>query len=102
MVFAGYYLLTKPKPGTVTGIFYAAESPSAVIDGQVVKEGDTIRGVKVVKDLILLQKPLTSPRPHRSAESVNSVCESHLPPLNFTRDTTLPARASFQQVESSR
>ena len=49
VVFAGYYLSTKPRPGTVTGILYTAESPSAVIDGQVVKEGDTIHGVKVIK-----------------------------------------------------
>jgi len=49
VVFSGYYLLTKGTPGTVTGILYTAESRSAVIDGQVVKEGNTIHGVTVVK-----------------------------------------------------
>lgn len=49
VVFLGYYLLTKAEPGTVTGILYTQESPSAVIDGRVVREGDTIQGVTVLK-----------------------------------------------------
>lgn len=49
VVFSGYHLLTKARPGTVTGILYTVESPSALIDGQIVKEGDIIRGVTVVK-----------------------------------------------------
>ena len=41
----------KPKVthGVITGIVYAEENPSAIIDGRVVHEGDTIHGVKVVK-----------------------------------------------------
>ncbi len=49
VVFSGYHLLTKARPGTVTGILYTVESPSALIDGQIVKKGDIIRGVTVVK-----------------------------------------------------
>lgn len=43
----------KPKPepthGVVTGIVYSADKPSTVIDGKIVREGDTIHDVKVVK-----------------------------------------------------
>jgi len=49
VVFWGYHLLTKVEPGTITGILYTVESPSALIDGQVVKEGDIMRGVTVLK-----------------------------------------------------
>lgn len=33
----------------VTGILYSEDNPSAIIDGEIVKEGDTIGSVKVVK-----------------------------------------------------
>lgn len=49
VVFWGYHLLTKVEPGTITGILYTVESPSALIDGQVVKEGDIMRGVTALK-----------------------------------------------------
>lgn len=44
-------LAAKPKPthGVITGIVYAEEKPSAIIDGQIVHEGDTIHGAEVVK-----------------------------------------------------
>lgn len=44
-------LAAKPKPthGVITGIVYAEENPSAIIDGQIVHEGDTIHNVTVVK-----------------------------------------------------
>ena len=61
-VMAGYYVWTAkeegnnecrdphaPKPGVVTGIGYAEEGSSAVICYEIVHEGDTIHGVKVVK-----------------------------------------------------
>ena len=35
--------------GTVTGILYSKEDPSVVIDGEVLREGQSIRGVKVIK-----------------------------------------------------
>ena len=42
---------TKPKPthGVVGGILYTEDNSSAIIDSKVLKEGDTIRGVKIVK-----------------------------------------------------
>jgi len=49
VVFSGYYLFTKQELGTVTGILYTIENSSAIIDGQIVMEGDTINGVTVVK-----------------------------------------------------
>jgi len=39
----------KPGRGVVTGIFYTDEKPSAVIDTEIVYEGDTVHGVKVVR-----------------------------------------------------
>jgi len=44
-------LAAKPKPtrGVITGIVYAEENPSAIIDGKIVHEGDRIHNVKVVK-----------------------------------------------------
>jgi len=44
-------LAPKPEPthGVVTGILYSKDDPSAVIDGQIVHEGDTIHGAEVVK-----------------------------------------------------
>jgi hypothetical protein len=44
-------LAAKPKPthGVITGIVYAEEDPSAIIDGQIVHEGDRIHNVTVVK-----------------------------------------------------
>ena len=43
----------KPKPkathGEVTGILYSKDRPSAILDSQVVHEGDTIHGVKLIK-----------------------------------------------------
>lgn len=43
-------LRAKPKPtrGLVTGLVYS-DKPSAIIDGEIVHEGDTIHGVKVLK-----------------------------------------------------
>lgn len=35
--------------GIVTGILYSEENPSAVIDKDIVHEGDSVHGVKVVK-----------------------------------------------------
>jgi len=49
VVFLGYHLFGKTRPGTVTGILYTIENSSALIDGQIVKEGDTINGATVVK-----------------------------------------------------
>ena len=49
VVFSGYHLFTKQELGTVTGILYTAEGSSTIIDGKVVKEGDTINGVTVVR-----------------------------------------------------
>jgi len=57
---AGYYLWTTGKTsaacesetvryGLITGIVYTEEKPSALIDGEIVHEGDTIQGVQVVK-----------------------------------------------------
>jgi len=57
---AGYYLWTAEKApaackartarhGLITGIIYTEEKPSVVIDGEIVYEGDTIHGVKVIK-----------------------------------------------------
>jgi len=42
---------TKPKVthGVVGGILYDKDNPSAIIDGNILKEGDTIHGVKVIK-----------------------------------------------------
>ncbi len=37
------------RKGVVSGILYTIEDSSAVIDGQILKEGDTIYDVKVVK-----------------------------------------------------
>lgn len=53
VVVLAYIFWAKPEPGAVTGILYTPENSSinssAIIDGQVIKEGDTIYGVKVVK-----------------------------------------------------
>lgn len=49
VVFSGYHLFAKRESGTVTGILYTAEGSSAIIDGQLVKEGGTIYGITVVK-----------------------------------------------------
>lgn len=49
VVFLGYPLFTKQELVTVTGILYTIENSSALIDGQIVKEGDTINGITVVK-----------------------------------------------------
>jgi len=38
-----------PKRGVVVGISYAEERPSAVIDEQIVYEGDVMHGVKIIK-----------------------------------------------------
>ena len=35
--------------GKITGIFYSDDNPSAIVEGEVVYQGDMIRGVKVVK-----------------------------------------------------
>lgn len=55
IISAGAYLLwpaTKTilseKKLQVTGIFYS-DTPSAIVDGQIVKEGSTIKGAKVIK-----------------------------------------------------
>ena len=52
-VLIGYYVWTVVKATSVesmvTGITYAEEDPSAVVGYDIVHEGDTIRGVKVVK-----------------------------------------------------
>ena len=40
---------TTVKRGVITGIMCTQEQPSAVIDGEIVYEGDTIHGVKVAK-----------------------------------------------------
>jgi len=52
----GYYFWPAAKGGAVlrkdvalTGILYSEDNPSAVIGGAIVKEGDMISGVKVVK-----------------------------------------------------
>jgi type II secretory pathway component PulC len=40
---------TSNKNVTLTGILYAGDNSSAVIDGKIVHEGDTINGAKVIK-----------------------------------------------------
>ena len=53
----GYYFWTSEdagegvirRRGVVTGIMYAEERSSAVVDSEIVYEGDTIHGVRVVK-----------------------------------------------------
>ena len=48
-----------PRYGLVTGVIYNDEKPAAVIDNQIVHEGTTIHGVKVVKisrDKVQFQK----------------------------------------------
>ncbi len=52
---------TKPKTthGVVGGILYSKDNPLAVIDSKILKEGDTIHGVKIVKiyeDKVELEK----------------------------------------------
>lgn len=39
----------KTKKGIVTGIFYSQNKTAAVVGGQIVKEGDTVNGVKVLR-----------------------------------------------------
>ena len=51
-VFAGtsiYFLSTMGQQGMVAGILYTIEDSSALVDGHIVYEGDTIHGVQVVK-----------------------------------------------------
>lgn len=55
--------LLKPKPevthGMVIGILYSSDKSSAIIDGKMVHEGDTINGVTVVKifrDKVVFEK----------------------------------------------
>jgi len=47
------YYLTKPEPSNkdvaLTGILYAGDNSSAVVDGKIVHEEETINGVKVIK-----------------------------------------------------
>ena len=56
----GYYFWTAKKTPAIsetptdkhrliTGITYTEEKPSAIVDGEILYEGDTINGVKVVK-----------------------------------------------------
>jgi len=49
VVFSGYHLFGSARHGTVKGILYTVENSSAIIDDQLVKEGDTIDGVTVLK-----------------------------------------------------
>jgi hypothetical protein len=49
VAFLSYRLLTTSRQGVVTGILYPVENPSALIEGDLVKEGDTLRGITVVK-----------------------------------------------------
>jgi len=60
VVMMGYYLWTMENTlavpellttthGVVTGILHAEEKPTAVISGDIVYEGDTLHGIKVVK-----------------------------------------------------
>ncbi len=37
------------RHGVVTGIVYSEKNPSAIIDGKIIREGDTIHSVRVVK-----------------------------------------------------
>ena len=52
---ARFYIKPQPSvsaaltPGMVNGILYSPDSPSALIDNQVMRVGDTIYGVKVVR-----------------------------------------------------
>ena len=41
--------LLAPEPTVVTGISYAEEDPSAIVGYDIVREGDMIHGVRVVK-----------------------------------------------------
>jgi len=49
VVFASHSFFATPRRGVVTGILYTIENSTALIDKQIVKEGDTIYGVTVVK-----------------------------------------------------
>ena len=49
VVILGYSLRTKAEYGVVTGILYSIENSSAIVDGEIVREGDVIHGVEVVK-----------------------------------------------------
>lgn len=39
----------KPRPRVVTGIVYSTDKPSIIIDGNIVHEGQSVQGVKVLK-----------------------------------------------------
>jgi len=39
----------KDKTGVITGILYSFEESSAIINNQVVKEGDIINGIRIIK-----------------------------------------------------
>ena len=41
--------LPKPAKGMITGIIYSENSPSALLNSQIIHEGDIIQGIKVVK-----------------------------------------------------
>ncbi len=49
VVILGYSLRTTAEHGVVTGILYTIENSSAIIDGEIVREGDVMHGVEVVK-----------------------------------------------------
>ena len=49
VVISAYGLFGTPKYGVVNGILFSIEKPSAVLDGQIIKEGDVVYGAKVVK-----------------------------------------------------
>ena len=49
VVISAYGLFGAPKHGVVNGILFSIENPSAVLDGQIIKEGDIVYGAKVVK-----------------------------------------------------
>lgn len=54
VIVAGFtYYLTKPEPVNkdvvLTGILYAGDNSSAVVDGKIVHEKETINGVKIIK-----------------------------------------------------
>lgn len=55
VVFVGVFVYNSLRPavshkvyGVVEGILYNPETPSALIDGQIIKEGDEIYGVNII------------------------------------------------------
>ncbi len=51
IIFAGLYINPKPTAacGKLDGILYTIENSTVLVDGQALKEGDTMYGVEVIR-----------------------------------------------------